>query len=142
MTKINSFFNEYAEKARHIFGWFIFAFYQRIMSKIFININKFEDYYDVNFDRSTTQYDFYLTHLKRFLGLNILRSRYSSESFPLISDNQVQTSIRISEYLSKVISERRKDYTTVVSDFFSGSFSFFGHFYIFVRDNVFEFMAH
>lgn len=115
------------------------------MGKIFININKFEDYYDVNFDKSVDQYDFYLTHLKKFLGLVRTRTKPSVNlevsSSSLEEDDTATVSIRISEYLNKIISNRRKDYTNLVSDFFTGSFSFFGQFYIFVRDNVFEFMA-
>lgn len=116
------------------------------MGKIFININKFEDYYDVNFDKSVDQYDFYLTHLKKFLGLVRARrtkiaSNPDTSSSSDENDVTATVSIRISDYLDKITSNRRKDYTNLISDFFTGSFSFFGHFYIFVRDNVFEFMA-
>jgi hypothetical protein len=139
-NKIDSFFNNYAEKARHIIGWFVFAFYERIMGKIFISINKFEDYYDMNFDKSVDRYDFYLKHLRRFFGEPKNRPLNKGEKPTYFSDG-LKSSVRFTEYLDRVISQRRRDYTNTISDFFTGSFSFFGHFFIFVRDNVFEFMA-
>ena len=110
------------------------------MGKVFININKFEDYYDMNFDRSVDHYDFYLKHLRRFFGEPKNRHPSKGEKPTYFSDG-LKGSVRFTEYLDRVASQRRKDYTNTISDFFTGSFSFFGHFFIFVRDNVFEFMA-
>lgn len=126
-------------------SWFIFIFYERVMGKIFINVNKFEDYYDMNFDKSIDRYDFYLSHLRKFFGglysNGESRRRKSTLAFSDHLSENVKKSIRFTEYLDRVAAQRKKDYMDTVSVFFTGSFSFFGHFYVFVRDNVFEFMA-
>jgi len=118
------------------------------MGKIFLNVNRFEDYYDVNFDKSVDKYDFYLTHLKRFFGIK--RSKKKKKKLKIynvsnldestFSDN-IRSSVRFTDYSKKLADQRKKDYMDFMSDFFSGSFSFFGHFFVFVRDNVFDFMA-
>jgi len=77
------------------------------MGKIFININRFEDYYDMNFDKSINHYDFYLTHLKKFLGL-VRRSTRPINAVNSSSFNAEEStnSIRVSEYLNRVSSQR------------------------------------
>ena len=145
---IYSFFNNYSEKARHNLGWLIFSFYERLMGKIFMNVNRFEDYYDVNFDKSIDKYDFYLAHLKRFFGASFLSTKKKRKFKYTSADTDedefsenLKNSVRFDDYLKRVAAQRKQDYMDTMSDFFSGSFSFFGHFYIFVRDNIFEFMA-
>ena len=111
------------------------------MGKIFISTNKFEDYYEFNFDNSVSKYNFYMSHLKLFFGLrfNSKTKKFSpnSENLP----NNVKKSVRFAEYEVKLAAQRKKDYLDTVSDFFTGSFTLFGHFYVFVRDNIFEFIS-
>jgi hypothetical protein len=142
-VKIRSFINDYAEKARHNLGWLVFAFYEKIMGKIFLNVNKFEDYYDVNFDKSADRYDFYLSHFKNFFGARVQTNFLKNDgtvNSKAFSEN-LKSSIRFSDYASKLAAQRKKDYMETMSDFFLGSFSFFGPFYEFARDNIFEFMT-
>ena len=141
--KIYSFFDLYAEKARHLLGWYAFSFYERVMNRFFFNINKFEDYYDVNFDKSLDKYNSYIKYLKIFFGSKpVITKKISKSKFDnnLISD-ETKNSIRFYEYEQKLAAQRKKDYNETMSDFFIGSFSFFGQFYTFVRDNVFEFLT-
>lgn len=114
------------------------------MSKVFLSINKFEDYYDTNFDKSLDRYNIYVKYLKYFFGspssdfkARYKKSKLNSNANEVLDDTK--TSIRFIEYEQKLAAQRKKDYNETMSDFFVGSFSFFGQFYIFVRDNVFEF---
>ncbi len=141
--RIYSFFNFYSEKVRHSVGWYTFSFYERIMGRFFLSINKFEDYYDINFDKSLDRYNIYVKYLKYFFGSVPLsmKARYkrpNSGSSNEISDD-TKNSVRFFEYEQKLAAQRKKDYNETMSDFFVGSFAFFGQFYTFVRDNVFEF---
>ena len=141
-TVVHSFFNDYSEKVHYMIKWFIFSFYQRLIGKIFINVNRFEDYYDMNFDKSIDKYDFYLTHLKRFFGIaSYTRSLNQKVGLNKVFSENVKTSVRFTEYTNRVLAQRKKDYMDTMSDFFSGSFSFFGRFYLFVNENIFEFTA-
>jgi hypothetical protein len=134
-----SVINLYLEKARHTFGWFVFSFYERLVGKVFASVNRFEDYYDMNFDKSANRYNFYLSHINKFFGsdFSAKQNKDLEKEFP---DN-VKNSVRFSEYIEKLAAQRKKDYLDTMADFFTGSFSFFGHFYVFVRDNIFEFVA-
>lgn len=116
------------------------------MGKLFLNINKFEDYYDVNFDKSIDHFDQYSIYLKFFFGVASKRflakrfeSRIKGEDFSSAEDST--ESIRFIDYEKKMNAQRKNDYNETMSDFFVGSFSLFGNFYVFVRDNIFEFMT-
>lgn len=142
-VKIYSFFNLYAEKVKHLLGWYVYLFFERIMGKLFLNINKFEDYYDVNFDKSLDHYNKYSTYLKFFFGVAF--NPFSSKKFESQGKDESTSfekeSIRFLDYDKKMNSQRKKNYNETMSDFFVGSFSLFGNLYTFVRDNVFEFMT-
>jgi len=151
--KIYSFFNDYVERGRHIFGWYVFLFYERMMGKLFLNVNKFEDYYDVNFDKALARYNLFIIYLNYFFGVNptrisskqvekqvekqVLDEEFSSDED--FSDNE--ESIRLIDYAKKMDLQRKKNYNETMSDFFTGSFSILGNFYVFARDNIFEFMT-
>ena len=95
----------------------------------------------MNFDKSANRYDFYLSHINKFFGPTFSSKQQSKVAEKEFPDN-IKNSVRFSEYIEKLAAQRRKDYLDTMADFFTGSFSFFGHFYVFIRDNVFEFVAH
>lgn len=142
-VKIYSFFNLYAEKARHLFGWYTYLFFERLMGKLFLNVNKFEDYYDVNFDKSLDYYNKYSIYLKFFFGVanNTVLSKNFENRDKDESLSFEKESVRFMDYDKKMNLQRKRNYNETMSDFFVGSFSLFGNFYTFVRDNVFEFMT-
>jgi len=117
------------------------------MGKLFLNVNKFEDYYDVNFDKSIDLYNSYLIHFKKFLGVDsfnsLFRKRFEvqKQSFEEEISDDVEKSVRLMNFEQKLNAQRKKNYNDTMSDFFTGSFSFFGGFYTFFRTNVFEFMT-
>ena len=103
----------------------------------------------MNFDKSVDRNNSYLMRLKRFFGKAYLRhsgsfyggGRTSQEVNEEELPDSVRDSVRFTEYLDRTAAQRKKNYSNTISNFFVGSFAFFGHFHVFVRDNVLEFMS-
>lgn len=106
-------------------------------------MNKFEDYYDLNFDKSLDRYNKYSLYLNFFFG--VAANPFLSKTFEVRNSDESSSlekeSIRFLDYEKKMNAERKKNYNETMSDFFTGSFSFLGNFYSFARDNIFEFMT-
>lgn len=113
------------------------------MGKLFLNINKFEDYYDINFDKSLDRYDKYSVYLNFFFGVafNPFLSKHFETQNKVEDSSLEKESIRFLDYEKKMNLQRKKNYNETMSDFFVGSFSLLGNFYTFARDNIFEFMT-
>lgn len=144
---IYSVFEEYAENARHMVGWLVFSFFEKWMNKVFMSTDKFEHFYDVNFDISREKYNFYFLHFKKFITKKRFRVKGSKRRGDARLNNKnlpkyLAKSIRYLEFRKNLTKKGRKDYVNNTSLFFSGSFIFFGYFYVFVRDNVFEVVAY
>jgi hypothetical protein len=85
-----------------------------MMGKLFLNVNKFEDYYDVNFDKSIDLYNSYLIHFKKFLGVDsfnsLFRKRFEvqKQSFEEEISDDVEKSVRLMNFEQKLNAQQKK----------------------------------